>query len=319
MPFASPTKPPALQPPTISLVRSSLPVEDDTEGRWVNGYSFQPLPAYQGWTDDPCAAGGSRANDTTNGNPGNTPPGPGTRIWTPPVHRTWDRCSSFGYRVHDYKERATNAMEIATYGLVETEFWTGAQAQRSGWGTSGGGSGGGTDNSGNLWLASAHATVISGGTTPSIIRAIEIAEQAIASCGSGGRGMIHCTVGAQPQLPNVRREGDLLLTARDTIVVAGVGYPGTGPDGSTPPGGQTWIYATGLTQIRVDDIKLFPDPEDYISRDPQTSEIVAEADDRFIAAAMNRDTNDVIVRAERFAQASWDGQCHFAILAALNT
>jgi hypothetical protein len=34
---------------------------------------------------------------------------------------------------------------------------------------------------------------------------------------------------------------------------------------------------------------------------------------------MDRTVNDVIVRGEQIAVAAWDGQCHFAVLATLDT
>jgi hypothetical protein len=44
--------------------------------------------------------------------------------------------------------------------------------------------------------------------------------------------------------------GPTLKTSIGTNWVFGAGYPRTGPDGTTPPAGQSWIYATGQIVIR---------------------------------------------------------------------
>lgn len=44
--------------------------------------------------------------------------------------------------------------------------------------------------------------------------------------------------------------GPILRTSLGTGWVFGAGYPRTGPDGSTPPAGQAWVYATGQVAIR---------------------------------------------------------------------
>jgi hypothetical protein len=76
----------------------------------------------------------------------------------------------------------------------------------------------------------------------------------------GRRGMLHATVRASVFLPDTRREavgrGALLLTKFDTLLVAGAGYPGTGPAGeaqATNAAGsvtETWVYATAQPLLR---------------------------------------------------------------------
>ena len=101
--------------------------------------------------------------------------------------------------------------------------------------------------------------------------------------------MIHIPPYLAPFLPSVtRREGNLLLTNLDTIVVPGHGYGDLGDNVDPPvlPPATLELYATGITDVRL-------------------GEIVAVPDD--FHQSINRSTNTVTVRAERYALASWDG------------
>jgi hypothetical protein len=248
-------------------------------------------PAFLDTGQAPSALTVPTANTT--GSPGSYP-APGEVDTIPPVLRAWDRCSSFGFEAHDYAQRANDTLDVATSAAIELEFWGGAKAQAAGWP--------------NLYLANGSATVItpyiSGGGVPAVARAIEALEQAISNVGAGGLGMIHCRPEAVPHLTQVRRQGNLLLTARDTIVVAGSGYPNLGPTGLPAPAGQTWMFATGLVDVRIGDISLFPDPAQ---------------DENWLIQATDRNTNEVVIRAERPGVAVWDGAVHFACLATLDT
>jgi hypothetical protein len=71
-----------------------------------------------------------------------------------------------------------------------------------------------------------------------------------------GVGMIHApryTAGLfsrELQIAYDLGVGPALKTSIGTNWVFGAGYPRTGPDGTTPPAGQSWIYATGQIVIR---------------------------------------------------------------------
>lgn len=293
----STTVAPQVIPPAISLVRSARQPRDDTNGEWVNGFSFLPEPNTPGWTDDMCLQIVTSDITATSGqNPQNIPNIPAPN-WYPPVHRAWDRCAPYGYEVHDYQARAVQAITNALPKRIEYEFWSGTRAQGSSYP--------------NIYLAHPRCNVLVNGSPVSMKRAFYELEQAIADCGSGGQGMIHCRREAMPQLPNVRRDGNLMKTGVDTIVVPGVGYPNIGPAGqanANPTAGLTWLYATGPVDVRIDNkVLVYPDPSDYPSKQA------------FITAAMDRTVNDVIVRGEQIAVAAWDGQCHFAVLATLDT
>jgi hypothetical protein len=110
--------------------------------------------------------------------------------------------------------------------------------------------------------------------------------------------MIHMPAQLVSVFGFVRREGNLLLTNLDTIVVPGSGYTGSDPNGDAASTGTAWLYATSMVDVRLSEPVLIPDP----ATDP---------DWRF--KALDKETNDLVVRAERFAVASWDALCHFAV------
>lgn len=87
----------------------------------------------------------------------------------------------------------------------------------------------------------------------------------------------------------VRRDGGLLLTRQDNIVVVDAGYPGTGPSGE-PVGATAWAYATAPVQIRISDLAVQSDPVQVV----------------------DRATNTITVWAERVFAATFDPCVHFA-------
>lgn len=217
-----------------------------------------------------------------------------TVAFTPYGIRAEDRCSTLGFEARDYIGRATRQLEAVTGKQVEKEFWAGAQTQASA--------------TGNQYLTDGTAVDVTAtpGTAMTRQAGFEALEEALAGCGYGPRGMIHC----QPQVlpsPNqfaLRREGNMLLSNLDTVVVPGVGYPGTSPAGATPTAGTTWIYATPLVDVRLSAPILVPDP-------------AADGDWRF--QALDRERDDIVIRAMRFAAATHDGPCKFAALITTTT
>jgi len=87
---------------------------------------------------------------------------------------------------------------------------------------------------------------LSPGVALSPVAALGVLESALADCWPGP-GTIHMNFGAVPFFATadllVRRE-DRLETFSCNKVIAGAGYPGTGPAGVAPVAGSTWIFAT---------------------------------------------------------------------------
>lgn len=137
------------------------------------------------------------------------------------------------------------------------------------------------------------AIVLSGGVCLSPCGALGALEGALADCyGSGG--YIHAPAAAMPALFHdgyVQRDGTRLRTPMGTTIIAGGGYPGTGPDGAAPSPGCVWVFASGS-------VYLWRSAVDFTAGDP--SEII------------NRENNDMVLIAERTYVVAFDC-CLFAV------
>lgn len=258
-------------PPRVGLVASARAVTEPDE-RWINGFTWAPENCSEGVIVDPCDANPSK----------NISANPDVSTFDPYVIVAGDKCSPFQER--DYKSRAQRKLLACESKAIEKEFWTGTQAQSSGW-------------TGNRYLASNAADDLSGGSAVTPLEALACLEQYLGDCVCGGVGMIHATrstVLIWSQYNVLIREGNIITTINGTIVVPGAGYDGSGPDGDAATDGNVWAYATGLVEVRRSAIAVFPDT---------------------MAEALNRMTNLVEFRVERMAAATWDGCCLGAVLA----
>jgi hypothetical protein len=103
-----------------------------------------------------------------------------------------------------------------------------------------------TGEAGNVPNFEADATALAGGSAVVATTALSILEDFI-SGNYGGLGVIHMTRGAAEALASrmlLESRGGQLFTRVGTPVVAGSGYPGTGPAGASGGAGQTWIMAS---------------------------------------------------------------------------
>jgi hypothetical protein len=267
--------PPPATAPAHNLVTSALPQPSGEGDRWQMGFESCPEGCvtiaswYPGCPVTGGPPGAGLKSDAT--------PPPDVVPYTPFMLETPVECCSYGFKSQDYEGRARRQLEAGTPKGLEREFWTGELVPD------------------NPHLASSGAVVVPGGPFDPI-KALARLNQAIADCSLGGRGMIHAT----PYLVSIwvhqfgalDEEGPRLVTkVMKNVVVAGTGYPGTGPTGQAA-GGTQWAYATGMVQVRLGDVVVIPDT---------------------MAEALDRLSNTVNYRAERVAAASWDTCCHFAV------
>lgn len=299
-----PVPPPPVEAPVISLLNSAIDgvqqlrttpkasEADPDADRWVNGISYEPLDNSDLTVVDPC-------QEVTVDAPQGTP---GVQLWEPYGLLADDVCDASTWMTHDWVGRIKARSLVGRHKAIEKEFWRGDLAQSA--------------SNGNVWLTKVGSTnVTPTGGAVTVHKAFELLDQALASCGIGSRGMIHCPVAALPYLTTVRRDGINLLNARDTKVIPGEGYDGTGPNGITPAAGTAWIFATGPVRVWVDDRD---DPENGFHEGVKLiPDILANPD--LIIQAMDRTNNTVTVRGEVLALAEWDTQCWFACLATLDT
>ncbi len=164
--------------------------------------------------------------------------------------------------------------------IVEHELWTGQIADLM--------------DADTPYLAD-QATADDVGGYYGFVTALAEIEQALADCSCSGRHMIHAqrrvvTAWRMHNLVSLAPTRDHLLTELGTIVVAGAGYPGTGPLGTDPSYSNSWAYGTGM-------VRVFVGPIDVNTTDLST---------------VDRSTNLAELRAETSALAIFSPCCHVA-------
>lgn len=276
----APVPSPPLVPTPVNIVRSSRRPRDDGDVRWQSGITYRPALNYEAYGYSQCGTASSMPTGTHR---------PDGRVsWFPIVQVQDMVCSSFGWETTDWRGDLRKLLDDSLPKFLETELWTGAIAQIEG-----------LDN---LWLASTHSVDITGGTAVSVKRGYELLEAGLGDVRTGAQGMIHARRSEIPNFTGIRREGNLLLTPLDTIVVPGVGYKGTDRSGAAASAGTSWMYATGITDVRIDDnITWIPG---------------YDGDAPF---EVDRTNNTVTLRAEREVMVSWDGIVHLAVHVSADT
>ncbi|WP_327592449.1 hypothetical protein [Streptomyces chartreusis] len=128
---------------------------------------------------------------------------------------------------------------------------------------------------GDVVLQTTASPVVTGADVATALGALE---QELADCYKG-QGLIHVPRSALPTLAawKLARLDDSgrLVTPNNNVIVAGGGYPGTGPDGSAPADGTAWMYATGAAwgyRSNVD----FTQVRDSLNRASNTLRMQAE-------------------------------------------
>lgn len=263
-------------PPLVSLL-SSVPTVVYDDPHLSAGITYEP---------ETCASADVLAGACSA--PGDLPDVPvneGAVVATPYLVHAGDRCSTMGRGERDGRGRATRLLLASQHQSIEHELWNGTVAQDQGYETP--------------FLRDAASvtdlTPAGGPVTPRA--ALARLEQALGGCRT--RPVIHASILGAYYLPEVRLDGAVWLTKKQTIVVPGAGYDGSGPVGEDAPAeGETWLYGTGLVDVRMDPVFTVPDEE---------------------LESIDRRLNDQTYRAMRYAVASFDPCCHFAIRMVLAT
>lgn len=271
---------PHLSAPRISILTAATQINENNE-RWFAGYSFNPEGCAQGGLFDPCA-GGNRIEYTGPLDGGiDAPEVKPFVVYT--SYRTGTYSLEDGRNIEELFRRADAQLSIVTSFYLEQQLWNDSAGI------------------GNPKLSDAATTVNSVVLTPN--QALAELEGAIADCNAGGNMMIHMRPSMLSHILStgssaIRRVGNVYLTAMDTIVVPGRGYPGTGPTGDGDAAeavGQTeWMYASPEVQYRLGKVTHTPDEGSTIER---------------LKEAIDRRSNDITVYAERVASATFDPYC----------
>jgi hypothetical protein len=180
-------------------------------------------------------------------------------------------CSPVGLR--DAETVASDALARIEQYQVEAAFWAGAV-------------GGQTVafphlaadtevlDSQQIVLQPAATTCVTGVDAAHALGALE---DCLADC-YAGQGVIHIPRIALPTFAAwglvQARDGALFTTAGNRVVVGG-GYTGSGPDGTSPAAGSTWMYATGALFGYRGDVRMHS-PRDSIDRSANTMRMIAE-------------------------------------------
>jgi hypothetical protein len=272
---------PPLLPPRVSLLTAADVLDNDTP-RWEGGHAYFPETCDRASVDTVCPSEGQYGDVTS------TP----DQVEVNPffIYAT-DQSSTFNRKTRDFPGRASRNVLASEAYWLEHELMLNSLALP-----------------GNPYIldpAVVKTTVTSSAIAP--WHALARVEQAAATDLPGERILIHVRPKILLELAGanlVRREGNVWLTPMDSIIVPGRGYPGTGPNGEAPTWGSEWIYATGRVQVRRGSIEIIPGQVEKTTENPFG----------IPPQAINRQTNDIHVTAQRIVSVSFNPQC--AVIAA---
>lgn len=249
--------PPPAAAPRVGLLVSALQPEGEGE-RWGNGITYDPETGQVGYRVDECDPGASdrdleaRRDDVE---------------WEPYIIGDGIVCTAMAARGRDWNAQARRQLDAVAEFQISSELWSGTLAT--------------AHTYPNRYLT-AGGDAIAGSPFADTITLLAALEQYLADCAGGQRGMIHAPRDIVTQWVAdgmITRQGALLLTVHDTIVVPGAGYTGS------------TAVATSMVEVRRGPITITGDP---IATPEQ----------------VDRSLNTVEVRAEQQALASWDLSCH---------
>lgn len=199
------------------------------------------------------------------------------------------KCSTGGRPVGEAMTIASNRLSKNKERGVEKIFWTGTTAV----GTVNPSLQGGNPSCG---IVPVDITPLSGNLTP--VQAVAALESFIVECIPGGIGVIHVTHGFLLFMNSnllVREIDHKFYTPSGQLVIAGAGYPGSGPGNIPSILGETWIYATGPVTVYESDIFYTPSNVDQ---------------------AIDRRVNDITFYAEQTFAVIWEC-CIFCVRVSL--
>lgn len=264
---------PLPRPPRYTLV-GAADINPTTDEHWANGiqvYGYLPDVACR--FSIVCEDDEQVKNDQENPNP--LPSyGPLTVYLTEtcPARTIWAGSLTQDGANAAFQQRARDVFAAVESGAVEREFW------------------GGEFLPDNPHLASDAADVLNGGSATSIVNGLALLEEAIAD--TNRAGVIHMTAALALAITSLGGGGILqpergnLYTVNGTLVIPAYGYPGTAPPGQADnTGTEEFAYATGPVEILRSEAFIMPDQ---------------------LWEALDRTTNEITYRAERYYIPYWD-------------
>lgn len=259
--------------PLRSLLKVPGVVVPTPDDRWMNGVALWGYPEDVPDTWDPCGTGTYEIKSDVSSI---LTPDFGAFVVYQPV-----TCSAFSIASDPagFAQKAEIALDARQSFAIERALARGVPAPGL-----------------NPYLADASVTILAGGAAIPAWAALSYLEEAIGA--TGQMGMIHATPGAASAWFSQYRdyvseqETPELLTALGTPVAAAGGYVGATPTGGgAPAAGQSWAYATGPVEVRLQ------------------REVTLT-----IKEVLDRSDNLVTFRAERYALVEWDTSLQAAVL-----
>jgi hypothetical protein len=239
-------------------------VEDHSEyPEWISGYTYET-------PDGQTSAYLTSVLGTTNEETVidiNDPLDPVFRFYYPFGIRTKTLSSTFGTTPDKIRETAKNALDVVTQKSIEREFWMGTITPTK-------------------------------GTAVKPHYGLALLEEALGNATIGSAGTIHGPISTASALKRVLHvdttDGNkTLITPNGNTMVSGTGYTRVGPDGTTAPANQAWMYATGPVTVFLSDIFIVPEKQ---------------------SQAVDTLQNNIAYYGERYAGVTWSTANLYAVL-----
>lgn len=225
------------EPPLHNLLASAVHLTGDPDNRWYDGITWEEQSCAEVYTFRQIC--NQTAAVTGNDGAGGIGTSDADTYYLPYV------CEATGTDQAKVRKRNEDRLSIGAIKKFEAKFWADSQAAIPN-------NDGRSDTSGVLNASFTTPVAVS----PEV--GLLALTQALANCSVGARGMIH----AVPYLVEtwtlrnylcMDDAGRLVTRTRGDIVVAGSGYTGAGPIGSskqTPDDGTSWAFATPMVGVR---------------------------------------------------------------------
>lgn len=234
-----------LVPASFGILSPAVTVVKDESDNWLDGFTHEIRDARVGVQNRVLTHGPADGKATVS-----TPNSEDIlQTYYPFLVETTFTASTMALTPEKVQERAQQAIDLILQKAVEQELWTGEIAKKLTV----------ADNQ-NRYLASSEAVDL----TPTAGTGVKVGfGQALLEGALGKRtvfghsGVIHAPRALGDTLKTVLDVKDYttLTTPLNNNVVAGSGYPGTGPNGTAPAGNLYWMYATGPVTVRVGELQ----------------------------------------------------------------